>query len=105
MLNYRLESSTKSLQLISANSIHVESQKGNSKIVAGGDFQLLSKKGSIRIEANDIRMPQLRITFPNNLRSDNKFEIFQLCICKNGKLFLAASESNCSKRERFRNCY
>lgn len=85
--------------------MHIESQSGNSGITSGADLVLQSKEGSINLEVLNIKMPHLPLPMTkDSLSSNTKFKIFQVCLCKNGKLFLAPPESTCFGREWRRNC-
>lgn len=100
----RITSPTKTLLMTAANGIHLESFKKNSRVTAGENIQFQSAEGSIRLQPLGVKMPHLRIP-TYDLPSKGEFKFYQLCVCKNGKLFLASSESSCSKYERFINCW
>lgn len=78
--------------------LHVESRSGSSEIVSGRDIHLKSAKGSINLEAEDIRMPRLPVSEGHLYSPTHGFEIFQLCVCANGKLFLVPPETKCATR-------
>lgn len=78
--------------------LHVESHSGTSEIVSGQDMHLKSVEGSINLEAENIKMPSLPVSGGHPYQSVREFEIFQLCVCANGKLFLVPPETKCATR-------
>lgn len=51
----------------------------------------------IRFDSADIRMEHLKVARPGMAMSHEHLEkIFQLCVCANGKLFLAPSHGICA---------
>lgn len=93
----RLESSTRSLEIRAPMGINVESRAGDIKLMSLNDIKLKSVAGQVRLESSSILMPQLphATSSPRSIQTKSD-EIFQLCVCRNGKLFIAPSHSVCS---------
>lgn len=80
--------------------INVESRAGDVKLMSLNDIKLKSIAGQVRLESSSILMPLLP-TATSSLKpvQSKPDEIFQLCVCRNGKLFLAPSHSVCAGSE------
>lgn len=93
----RLESPTRSLEIRAPMGINVESRSGDIKLMSLNDIKLKSVAGQVKLESSSILMPQLphATSSPRSVQTKSD-EIFQLCVCRNGKLFIAPSHSVCS---------
>lgn len=87
--------------MTTSKGIYLESFSGHSDVVSGQDLHFNSTEGSINIRAAKIQMPDLPIL--NDSHSVHEFKFFQLCVCNNGKLYLASPESSCSASRRLMN--
>ncbi|XP_068906083.1 gamma-sarcoglycan isoform X2 [Tenebrio molitor] len=100
----RLESPTRSLELHGPQGVHLESRGGKIKIVSLNDISFKSEVGSVRLEASSVVMPMLPTAIPTSKPAPNKNEIFQLCVCNNGRLFLVPSHLHCAAEDDDRIC-
>lgn len=121
----RLVSPTRSLKLDGSQGIEIISNAGSIEADSFGDIVLTSKKGNvswtlpqfyidlkiqyfinfstpqIRLSAENIILSNLKTTQPPTYHEKMKQEhstankIYQVCVCENGKLFLAHSNSFC----------
>ncbi|KAG6464264.1 hypothetical protein O3G_MSEX014397, partial [Manduca sexta] len=99
-----LESSTRSLEMHAAQNIALESRAGDISATCLTTFRLKSVAGSIRLDAPSIYMPKLKSALPlppsaAHSHDPHHQNIYQLCACANGKLFLAPPHGACVARE------
>ncbi|KAJ0179287.1 hypothetical protein K1T71_004999 [Dendrolimus kikuchii] len=99
-----LESPTRSLEMHAAQNIALESRAGDISASCLTTFRLRSVAGSIRLDAPSIYMPKLKSALPlppstPHTHDPHHQNIYQLCACANGKLFLAPPHGACAARE------
>lgn len=99
-----LESPTRSLEMHAAQNIALESRAGDISASCLTTFRLRSVAGSIRLDAPSIFMPKLKSALPlppstPHTHDPHHQNIYQLCACANGKLFLAPPHGVCAARE------
>ncbi|XP_049865028.1 zeta-sarcoglycan-like [Pectinophora gossypiella] len=99
-----LESPTRSLDMHAAQSIALESRAGDISASCLSTFRLKSTAGAIRLDAPSIYMPKLKSALPLPPSTPHSHDphhqnIYQLCACANGKLFLAPPHGACAARE------
>lgn len=74
------------------------------RIMALNDISFKSEEGAVRLDTSSVLMPSLPIAIPTSKPGANRHDIYQLCVCNNGKLFLAPSYSSCHSQEDDRIC-
>ncbi|KAI1727619.1 sarcoglycan complex subunit protein [Ditylenchus destructor] len=84
-----LESPTRSLTVEAGQDIELLSSAGEIQFNSLLDINLKSKQGDIRLESGNVYMSGLERSTGYG-RAQN-----QLCICQNGRLFMAAEKSDC----------
>ncbi|XP_026748263.1 zeta-sarcoglycan-like [Galleria mellonella] len=99
-----LESPTRSLEMHAAQNIALESRAGDISASCLTTFHLKSVAGSIHLDAPSIYMPKLKSALPlpasaPHAHDSHHQNIYQLCACANGKLFLAPPHGACGARE------
>ncbi|XP_063530430.1 zeta-sarcoglycan-like isoform X2 [Cydia strobilella] len=99
-----LESPTRSLEVHAPQGIELESRAGDISASCLTTFHLKSVAGAIRLDAPSIYMPKLKSALPLPPSSPHSHDphhqnIYQLCACANGKLFLAPPHGACAARE------
>ncbi|CAG9563626.1 unnamed protein product [Danaus chrysippus] len=98
-----LESPTRSLEMHAAQSISMESRAGDISASCLTTFRLRSIAGAIRLDAPSIYMPKLKSALPlppsAHTHDPHHQNIYQLCACANGKLFLAPPHGVCAARD------
>ncbi|ENN82925.1 hypothetical protein YQE_00675, partial [Dendroctonus ponderosae] len=96
-VNYRLESPTRGLQIRAPKELKLESRGGHINALAQNDVSFRSEMGAIRLQSSSIIVPQLPTAKVTNRQvGARSFEVFQLCACENGKLFLADPHVVCA---------
>uniref|UniRef100_A0A8R1XLU1 Sarcoglycan complex subunit protein n=1 Tax=Onchocerca volvulus TaxID=6282 RepID=A0A8R1XLU1_ONCVO len=84
-----LESPTRNLNLEAGQDIEITSAAGEIQLSSLLEITLNSKQGEVRLESNNILMPELP-------RSEGRgTSQYQLCICENGLLFMAVVGADC----------
>ncbi|XP_014669877.1 PREDICTED: delta-sarcoglycan-like [Priapulus caudatus] len=72
--------------------VNVHSASGNVDVSAAGDIRLKGRK--VTLDANDVELTGLpAATRSGGGRSGD--DVFQVCVCQSGRLFLAAPNVNC----------
>ncbi|KAJ2950690.1 hypothetical protein O0L34_g8950 [Tuta absoluta] len=99
-----LESPTRSLEMHASQNIALESRAGDISATCLSAFKLKSVAGAIKLEAPSIYMPKLKSALPlppsaAHTHDAHHQNIYQLCACANGKLFLAPPHGVCAARE------
>lgn len=93
----RLESPTGSLHVKAPQGVNIESRGGKINLLSFNDITLKSEVGSINLESSSILMPALPTAVSTTRPTSSKtHEIYQLCVCDNGKLFLAHPQHICA---------
>ncbi|XP_034939815.1 zeta-sarcoglycan isoform X2 [Chelonus insularis] len=106
-----LESATRSLEIKAPERVVIESRAGEIFASCLSDLTLQSIEGVIRLDAESVFLKDLKIgafvqkhqsreqqQIPRNDRSSTdqrESNIYQLCVCANGKLFLARPDGIC----------
>ncbi|XP_071787337.1 delta-sarcoglycan-like [Asterias amurensis] len=88
----RLESLTSNLVIESPQSVSLSSPIGQVSLSCFNDINLHSRQGKISLDAASIAMKNLPESAPG---SSNNADVFELCACQNGRLFLAPPTSGC----------
>uniref|UniRef100_A0A914LTD8 Uncharacterized protein n=1 Tax=Meloidogyne incognita TaxID=6306 RepID=A0A914LTD8_MELIC len=86
----RIESPTRSLIVEAGQDIEMLSSAGEIHINSLFDIQLRAKQGNIRLESSNIFMSGLEKSMGVGGASQ-----YQLCVCQNGRLFLANERADC----------
>lgn len=88
----RCESPMGKLSVEAPSGVTIHSAGGNVDASASGDLKLKGKK--VTIDASDIELVGVpEVTRASGSRAND--EVFQLCICQSGRLFLAPANGNC----------
>ncbi|CAO1337825.1 unnamed protein product [Diamesa hyperborea] len=96
----KLESPTRSLEMQASQEIFLQSRAGSIEATSLNDIKLHSISGSIRFDSDTIIFAGLKTaqpTFYEKNSATHKF--YQVCVCQNGKLFLAYSHGICAGDE------
>ncbi|XP_051870914.1 delta-sarcoglycan isoform X2 [Pristis pectinata] len=88
MILTRLESPTRSLILEAPKGVVIEAEAGNMEAVCRTELKLESEDGEISLEARKIKLPRLPMGSYTSTPSARQ-NIFEVCVCPNGKLFLS----------------
>ncbi|KFB37952.1 AGAP000073-PA-like protein [Anopheles sinensis] len=105
-----LESPTRALHAQATQEIYIQSLAGGIETTCLNDLKLRSVDGTIRLDSRAIYMPNLKtvhalpgsgssshMSSSSSLRGESSAgKIYQLCVCENGKLFLAAPNGICA---------
>lgn len=76
--------------------MHLQSYGGSVSVISQKDLSLKSTNGDIVLRSKSIKMPFLPVIKDiNNNNRNRQHKLFQMCVCHNGKLFLASSEASC----------
>ncbi|XP_074032264.1 sarcoglycan delta isoform X2 [Leptinotarsa decemlineata] len=101
----RLESPTRTLEIRAARALNMESRGGKIETMALSDITFHSEVGAIKLETSSIVMPRLPTAKVSSSSSANsKHDIYQLCVCESGKLFLASPHVVCASENDDRLC-
>ncbi|KAH7727377.1 Sarcoglycan complex subunit protein [Aphelenchoides avenae] len=84
-----LESPTRNLNVEAGQDIELMSSAGEIQISSLLDINLASKQGEIRLDSGSIYMSGLERSHGQGVAQ------YQLCICHNGKLFMATERADC----------
>lgn len=90
----RLESPTRSLEMEAPYGINLQSMAGDIDAIALKDLTLESKYGSILMNSDSIIMRHLPEAATSSTAQPVN-NVFQLCACANGRLFLASPSAIC----------
>lgn len=92
-----LESLTNSLRLTGAEGVQVGSTAGGISLVSFQDIKIRSKLGKVDIRGSDIWLKDIPVINASSRQSsyNNNIDIFQVCVCESGKLFLSPARSLC----------
>uniref|UniRef100_A0A336MWC4 CSON006999 protein n=1 Tax=Culicoides sonorensis TaxID=179676 RepID=A0A336MWC4_CULSO len=99
----KLESPTRSLEMKSSQEVFIQSMAGSIQAISLNDLKLNSKSGSVRLDAANINLPNLKLgadqtTYLSSMSPSTPI-VYQLCVCTNGKLFIAPAKGMCATGE------
>nr|XP_020455919.1 gamma-sarcoglycan [Monopterus albus]XP_020455921.1 gamma-sarcoglycan [Monopterus albus]XP_020455922.1 gamma-sarcoglycan [Monopterus albus] len=96
----RLESPTRSLSMDAPKGVHLKALAGNIEVASNLDVILQSTGGLLVLDAETVRMPNL--TLSKGGISGNAQDLYEVCVCPSGKLFLSKAEvtSTCSGNQK-----
>ncbi|XP_021925157.1 delta-sarcoglycan isoform X4 [Zootermopsis nevadensis] len=98
----RLESPTRSLEVRAPLGVLMESRAGDISASCLTDLKLQSVAGAVRLDSANVYLSGLKTATPTPQSPPPRghhptgHEIYQLCVCSNGKLFLAPPEGLCA---------
>ncbi|XP_062872806.1 gamma-sarcoglycan [Trichomycterus rosablanca] len=98
----RLESPTRFLSMEAPKGVHIKTMTGNIEAESSLDVILQSTEGLLVLDAQTIRLPNLPLAeAPASTDSQKLNQIFEVCVCPSGKLFLsrASVTSTCSESQ------
>jgi len=87
----KLESPTRSLEIQASQEIFIQSRAGSIETASLNDIKIRSSSGSIRLDAEQIILSNLNQFIISDKTTSDQNKVYQLCICENGKIFLAPS--------------
>ncbi|XP_021954197.1 delta-sarcoglycan [Folsomia candida] len=106
----RLESPTRNLEVFATHGIGIDSLAGDISATCLADLKLQSTEGSVRMDAPNIYMPKLQtatltsaklptagtpVYNPSTIKRTGSPEVYQVCVCGKGRLFLAPPDGPC----------
>ncbi|KAI4905240.1 hypothetical protein NFI96_016118 [Prochilodus magdalenae] len=98
----RLESPTRFLSMEAPKGVYVKAMAGNVEAQSSLDIKLHSSEGLVVLDAESVRLPVLP-TAKARTSGDSQelYDIFEVCVCPSGKLFLsrAAVSSTCNESQ------
>ncbi|XP_067004748.1 delta-sarcoglycan [Anabrus simplex] len=103
----RLESPTRSLEVRAPLGVAIESRAGDISAACLTDLKLQSVAGAVRLDSANVFLRGLKTATmpvpvplpanpPRGMQMPPRPDIYQLCVCSNGKLFLAPPEGLCA---------
>ncbi|XP_059482697.1 delta-sarcoglycan [Neocloeon triangulifer] len=93
----KLESPTRSLHVKAPQGVSIEARAGEISANCLSDMKLQSVAGTVRLEAANVFMPGLREASRGSGQSSRATQdVYQLCACANGRVFLAQPDVACA---------
>ncbi|KAM7303895.1 delta-sarcoglycan [Ixodes scapularis] len=93
-----LESPTRRLVVQGPQGVLVESRAGDIGISCHRNLTLKSKEGEVQLDSDRIVFPNLRTALPASSGSPYQ-NVYQVCVCQSGTLFLSRAEGQCQADE------
>ncbi|XP_023235189.1 zeta-sarcoglycan-like [Centruroides sculpturatus] len=94
----RIESPMKTLDIRGDAKVEMESRVGEMNANCLRDMKLQSTEGRVILDTSKLEMKNLKVT--RSFNRDHGFQrVYQMCMCENGRLFLAMRESHCQTKE------
>ncbi|XP_072849806.2 gamma-sarcoglycan [Pogona vitticeps] len=86
----RLESPTRSLSMDAPRGVFIKAQTGKIEALSHLDIQLHSSDGTVMLDAETLRMPKL----PQGTSGESEIaqELYEVCVCLDGRLYLAEAD-------------
>lgn len=90
----KFESPTRSMEIEAPGGVELSALGGDISALCATDLKLESKTGAIVLDAPTIELNELPVSEP---KDDGKQydEVYQVCTCQSGKLFLAEPDGDC----------
>ncbi|XP_053210959.1 delta-sarcoglycan-like [Panonychus citri] len=92
--NLELQSKTRAVEINAVTEVNLNSGNGMT-LSSRKDIRLMSKSGKIIFDSDRIELKNLKIGLPLKSMEPNP-GVFQVCICTNGRLFLALPREPCT---------
>ncbi|XP_015267491.1 PREDICTED: gamma-sarcoglycan [Gekko japonicus] len=99
----RLESPTRSLSMDAPRGIHIKTQTGNIEGLSNLDIKFHSTDGMLILDAQTVRLPQLP-EGTNDEEPGSSQELYEVCVCPDGKLYLSVADVDSTCQEYSRVC-
>lgn len=99
----RLESPTRSLSMDAPKGVYIKAQTGEIEAISRKDIKLHSSDGMVVLDAEKIFLPKLPKGTKTN-SADSSQELYEICVCPDGKLYLSVAASKSTCREYSRDC-
>ncbi|CAL4065713.1 unnamed protein product [Meganyctiphanes norvegica] len=96
-----LESATRSLEISAPQGVALESRAGTITAHCLNDFTLQSTGGHIKFDTSKIFLKGLRTSRTEPSPENKPPDVYQVCVCSNGRLFLAKPEGVCASDQEF----
>ncbi|XP_063588264.1 zeta-sarcoglycan-like [Penaeus indicus] len=97
-----LESTTRSLEVSAPQSVALESRAGNISATSLRDFTLQSTGGMIKFDTRNIFVRGLRTSRTQTNDTGAALpDVYQVCVCSSGRLFLAKPGGVCAADHKF----
>ncbi|CAN7995520.1 unnamed protein product, partial [Ixodes hexagonus] len=93
-----LESPTRRLVVQGPQGVLVESRAGDIGVSCHRNLTLKSKEGEIVLDSDRVVLPNLRTALPASSGSPYQ-NVYQICVCQSGTLFLSRAEGQCQADE------
>ncbi|CAL1283119.1 unnamed protein product [Larinioides sclopetarius] len=93
----RLESLLKKVKVRSEGAMNVDSPAGGIWVQGLRDMNLRSTGGRVVIDSSRLEMKNLKTS--RHTKDKKSQDVFQVCMCDNGRLFLAHREGHCQIQE------
>ena len=90
--NLDISSRTNRIDVFGEGGVDIAAKSGGISLYALDDISIASERGKLKLDA-DIQMIDLPLV--DNRVENSKLEAHQLCVCENGRLFLAAARDAC----------
>uniref|UniRef100_A0A069DMK0 Delta sarcoglycan protein n=1 Tax=Clytia hemisphaerica TaxID=252671 RepID=A0A069DMK0_9CNID len=92
--NLKLESLSKGLHMNAPHDIVVDSYGGNLKMSSLSDIMFTSKSGKILLDTSKIELKNIPLSsIPGKLDGKVYADVSEVCVCKDGTIFLAPADS------------
>ncbi|KAG9469024.1 hypothetical protein GDO78_021369 [Eleutherodactylus coqui] len=98
-----LESPTRSLSMDAPKGVYIKAQTGEIEAISRKDIKLHSSDGMVVLDAEKIILPKLPQGTKTNA-ADSSQELYEICVCPDGKLYLSVAASQSTCREYSRDC-
>ncbi|XP_074555526.1 zeta-sarcoglycan-like [Halichoeres trimaculatus] len=92
----KLESPTRTLTMEAPRGVEVSAAMGPLKVSGRKDLQLESTEGEILLDANTIQLGSLPLGVytASPHQASQEQEVFEVCVCPSGKIYLSPAESS-----------
>ncbi|XP_012782489.2 gamma-sarcoglycan [Ochotona princeps] len=98
----RLESPTRSLSMDAPRGVHIEARAGQVEALSQMDIVLQSSDGTLVLDAETVCLP--RLVQGTRDPPGSSQGLYEICVCPDGKLYLAVAGTGTTCREHSRIC-
>ncbi|XP_030056169.1 gamma-sarcoglycan isoform X2 [Microcaecilia unicolor] len=97
-----LESPTRTLSMDAPRGVRIKAQTGNITVLSETDINLQSSEGKLILDAKTLRLPLLPLGTKGH--SGRSQELYEICVCPDGKLYISEADSASTCHENSRVC-
>ncbi|XP_050416869.1 zeta-sarcoglycan [Patella vulgata] len=92
----KIESPSSSVEISGSAGVSVQAPAGDVELKSQDNIRLQTSSGAIHLDSKDIFLKNIKESDTSGIQGVSSSDIYQLCMCQNGRVFLAEADGICS---------